>query len=757
MKTFYPTLNSSPKAWLLKPTLIAFFSLLTFAGLQAQPSGGWDATSSVGTTGSNDYGNGVYRLLSDVNTACAGASISETSVTYDPASGTDFNECYKVFFGCPGNDNIGSGTDQNGDGMAFSFSKGPFSLVGNSCGGGLGYMEARNFADTKMITIEFDTYSSMGNSGFDLNYGGGTSGINDEISLHIDGQAGDNGLIEPVPGAGGITNAGNLEDGLEHLVCIKYDHITHELSVTIDGVQKINYDLDLKGKDFVTYFGAGGLSQTWSSGKNGATNPATVSHSGSQSIASQTGGPLCPAGVEITSPANGDSFTGCPVGAVTITATATPPAGNTVVGVEFFVDGVSIGTDNSFPYSITWTPPANGSYSLTATADFSVAANVNSVGTVNISVGELNATSTAPTIDGTIDALWSSYGRYNLDAGSSTTSADLDGYYKIMYDNTYLYVLVDVNDDVLNNDHANSWEDDAVEVMIDIGNDKVGCCTYGGNDYQYIFEYNSTAVTEYKHGTTAGVTVGRSTRAGGYIMEYRFTWSDLGAPVPVPGTYIGFEVKLDDDDDGGTRDSQLAWKDGSFNTYNNPSLFGTHRFSSCNPLPVELLAFTGERVNETVALIWATISEKNNSKFIVERSGNQLDWEVIGEVHSAGNSNSIIDYDFVDQAPLSGTGYYRLLQIDINGESANSNVVAVQTEQLISISPNPFTDALTIESNAKGNLDISIYDVVGRLMYQVSRETENGTLSILPELPSGAYMLTIRTETFIEQHKVIKK
>jgi hypothetical protein len=107
--------------------------------------------------------------------------------------------------------------------------------------------------------------------------------------------------------------------------------------------------------------------------------------------------------------------------------------------------------------------------------------------------------------------------------------------------------------------------------------------------------------------------------------------------------------------------------------------------------------------------------------------------------------------------PLSGTGYYRLLQIDINGESANSNVVAVQTEQSISISPNPFTDALTIESNAKGNLEISIYDVVGRLMYQVNKETENGTLSILPELPSGAYMLTIRTETFVEQRKVIKK
>src|SRR6478609_7118973 len=122
--------------WLYKAALMIIMLLLTMTCVHAQ-SGGWDAIVTNGTAGNNDYGNGVIRLLSDVNTGCAGAAVHETTPAnqYNPTTG-DFSHCYQVFFGCPGNDNIGS--DLNGDGMAFSFWKSTATYNinnGLACGG----------------------------------------------------------------------------------------------------------------------------------------------------------------------------------------------------------------------------------------------------------------------------------------------------------------------------------------------------------------------------------------------------------------------------------------------------------------------------------------------------------------------------------------------------------------------------------------------------------------------------------------------
>ncbi|MBX9851495.1 MAG: T9SS type A sorting domain-containing protein [Cytophagaceae bacterium] len=727
--------------------VLVILVLLTFTGLHAQTvSGTWDAANTNGTTGYNNYGSGVIRLLDDNSTGCAGAAVHETSVKYDPTSGPVFSKCYKLFFGCPGNDNIGS--DANGDGMAFSFSKCAYNINAGACGGGLGY----HGGCPQMITIEFDTWSSQCNSGFDCSYGGGTSGINDEVAIHKNGDASDAGRITSA-------NAGNLEDGLEHVVCISYDPASDIYSVTIDGNTVLTYDATGTGNELETYFGAGGLNQTWSSGKFGATNPTTVADNSATNISAVVGGPLCPAGVEITAPSSGTSFGGCPVGPISITATATPPAGNTVTFVEFFVDGVSIGTDNtatgSYGYGLTWNVPTNGNHAITAVAYYSGGSTSTSSAS-NISVGGgIQLTSTAPTIDGTSEAMWSSYTTYNLDQGFNSPP-DLDGTYKVMYDNTNLYMLIDVTDDDLRNESVNDWEDDGIEVYIDIGNKKMG--SYQANDFQFGFKYNDAAPAEYKQGATGGVTMAQGAKAGGYIMEVRIPWATLGAGAPVAGTFIGFDVKLNDDDGGGTRDHELGWKDGTFGAWNNPSLFGAQQFLNCNPLPVSLLAFTGEMVNETVFLNWITASEINNEKFIIERSTDLSDWRAIGAVSGSGNTASVSHYNFTDDAPSEGIVYYRLQQIDFDGTYMYSNVVAVETNaHHVSISPNPFDEVFTIHTNIKGEMNISIYDALGRLVYHVNSKSENGVVNVQPDLASGAYLVTVQSEAFLEQQKIIKK
>jgi hypothetical protein len=93
-------------------------------------------------------------------------------------------------------------------------------------------------------------------------------------------------------------------------------------------------------------------------------------------------------------------------------------------------------------------------------------------------------------------------------------------------------------------------------------------------------------------------------------------------------------------------------------------------------LPVELISFDGEQIDNGISLNWKTAQEINNSHFIVERSRDGVDWDSIGvELAMAGNSGA--NYSFFDTRPFSGTNYYRLIQVDIDGSQKTFNTIAV--------------------------------------------------------------------------------
>ncbi|MBX9851497.1 MAG: T9SS type A sorting domain-containing protein [Cytophagaceae bacterium] len=265
--------------------LMAIVLLLTVAKLNAQSVAGstWDAAAATANAGYINWGSGVISLT-DTTTgsgSCQGAVISETG-GYNPT--TNFSQCFKMFFGCPGNDQIGTAgnpyTDFNGDGMAFTFWKNSATYninAGTACGGGLGYDNA--ISDLKAVTIEFDTYSSIGTDNVDPNYGGGGpgSGINDEVAVQINAESRDEGRLTS-------SNAGNLEDGQEHTVCINYNATTFVLSVTIDGVTRLSYNLGATN-NLNSYFAGSTLNYSWSAGKYGANNLQTIGPAGSNLFA----------------------------------------------------------------------------------------------------------------------------------------------------------------------------------------------------------------------------------------------------------------------------------------------------------------------------------------------------------------------------------------------------------------------------------------------------------------------------------------
>jgi hypothetical protein len=97
----------------------------------------------------------------------------------------------------------------------------------------------------------------------------------------------------------------------------------------------------------------------------------------------------------------------------------------------------------------------------------------------------------------------------------------------------------------------------------------------------------------------------------------------------------------------------------------------------CSPLPIELLTFTGEPYNDDVLLEWSTASEYNNDYFFIEKTYDGIKWEKIKEVNATGFSTVKMDYLTIDENPRNGLNYYRLTQVDFDGQNETFEIIAV--------------------------------------------------------------------------------
>jgi len=114
------------------------------------------------------------------------------------------------------------------------------------------------------------------------------------------------------------------------------------------------------------------------------------------------------------------------------------------------------------------------------------------------------------------------------------------------------------------------------------------------------------------------------------------------------------------------------------------NLTGTTAGISCPiPLPIELSYFKGTPRNEYNIISWATLTETNNDYFSLEKSTNGEEWNVIYTVEGEGNSNTLSLYEYKDPIDISNLlNYYRLKQVDFNGESKYSEIIAVNNSIL---------------------------------------------------------------------------
>jgi hypothetical protein len=175
-----------------------------------------------------------------------------------------------------------------------------------------------------------------------------------------------------------------------------------------------------------------------------------------------------------------------------------------------------------------------------------------------------------------------------------------------------------------------------------------------------------------------------------------------------------------------------------------------------NPLPVSLTAFSATVAGANVNLAWTTATEKNSAGFDVQVSNTGSNYRKIGFVASKSpNSQQQQNYTYVDtEAGKTGTRYYRLRQVDLDGTEAFSpvrtasfsgNAVATTT----SAYPNPFTSYvdLNIDAATAGTapVRVQLIDMTGRIVREQMISVENASLRLnaLDGLNTGLYLAKV--------------
>ena len=210
-------------------------------------------------------------------------------------------------------------------------------------------------------------------------------------------------------------------------------------------------------------------------------------------------------------------------------------------------------------------------------------------------------------------------------------------------------------------------------------------------------------------------------------------------------------------------------------TNNGVATVGTTIDVDCSSLnvvlPIDLLFFRASREEEGVLIHWSTANEVNNDYMEVERSLDGVDWEVVAHVQGSRTSNEVNEYFELDySAPKEGSLYYRLRQIDINGDYELFPIVKVSAvdegfseQPQLKVFPNPISRGTHLKLNFQGiedsDVSIQLFDLMGRKVFlkEVFVESDNQIedLEILHSLEPGHYFIIAESKGYIFKSKLV--
>ena len=174
----------------------------------------------------------------------------------------------------------------------------------------------------------------------------------------------------------------------------------------------------------------------------------------------------------------------------------------------------------------------------------------------------------------------------------------------------------------------------------------------------------------------------------------------------------------------------------------------------------------GQNLPIGTMLTWSTAFEENNAMFIIEKSVDGNEFEEIGSIKGAGDSEDVREYNFLDIMSNEAKTFYRLRQVDVDGTFSFSEVLPINQKfqnnfMVARMSAVATTDAfdVTIDALKDGDLKYSLANWRGEVVYEDQMIVVGGLneLSVdLTDQRDGIYKLNLSMEEEVET-LVLKK
>ena len=238
------------------------------------------------------------------------------------------------------------------------------------------------------------------------------------------------------------------------------------------------------------------------------------------------------------------------------------------------------------------------------------------------------------------------------------------------------------------------------------------------------------------------------------------TWVQLGGvfTLPVTGSFIVKRIRF-------------TLTDGTVGGCGNDFAIDDMKLASCpegGPLPVQFLNVAAQKKGSGVNILWGTASEINNDYFDVEKSTDGgYNWYTVTRTKGSGTSSITKNYVAYDAKPGAGANYYRIKQVDKDGNSKYSATVIyklVISNTDISVLANPFTNNITVDflSDRSQTVSSRLFDNTGRQVISQKITVAKGSSRKSIEtsnLNRGMYILQVIDENgqILYSDKLIKQ
>lgn len=203
--------------------------------------------------------------------------------------------------------------------------------------------------------------------------------------------------------------------------------------------------------------------------------------------------------------------------------------------------------------------------------------------------------------------------------------------------------------------------------------------------------------------------------------------------------------------------SLLANQAGSLKEYRN--YYAYYEPLDTNPVSFGQLNITAQ--GNKAQLRWNTFSEVNNKEFIISRSNDGILFSELDRVEGNGTINSIKNYTYNDDNPLKGTSYYRLQQVDLNGEITTLKEAVLRfnvSDMALNVYPNPSSGLINISFESGKYNSFVLLDYRGKKMQEcIINATMNNLTINLDKLSYGVYSIHLLGDNVFEVRRVLKQ